>query len=314
MTRTLLALVPAELPAAAGLSRFHADATDAPLLSVVRWASRGAARTRQLALSRDRRRLLELQRVEDARSWFVGGRVLQSGALTLFSPLDALFVLLDAAWAHRARFSSLYDLLARSGNTWLLQLETLTPEAVERLCDVQRVGGEQEVDDMYVKASEEKVTRWLRAKVERAAAVLANQEAQANAIMATQAAAVEEQVNLPGVEKKSNQEGTQGVTQEDVVRHYRQAIDVVGDYLPTEWIDLLCKEFGVEKQVEVKVVPKAAEGGPLDTFKRFDRRQTPENTAKRPTPSSAGAAKKKSKLANVDRTGMKSLTSFFGKK
>jgi hypothetical protein len=68
----------------------------------------------------------------------------------------------------------------------------------------------------------------------------------------------------------------------------------------------------VKREVEVKVAKKAA--GPLDTFKRFDQRQTPENSAKRPTPASAGAAKKKSKLANVDRTGMKSLTSFFGKK
>lgn len=37
------------------------------------------------------------------------------------------------------------------------------------------------MDNLYVKASESKVTRWLRAKVERVAAVLAQQEAQANA-------------------------------------------------------------------------------------------------------------------------------------
>ncbi|KAE9042665.1 hypothetical protein PR003_g3504 [Phytophthora rubi] len=321
MGRKLLALVPSSLPASANLGRFHSDATDAPLLSVELWTSRphaDAVRTRQLALDQDKRRLLELQRVEPpegARSWFVGNCVLQDGALTLFAPLDALFVLLDAAWTQRARFASVYDLLARDGNTWLLQLQTLSQEKIERVCEVQPVGGEDGVDNLYVKASESKVTRWLRGKVERVAAVLAQQEAQANA-KAAQSTAVHEQVNLPGLQKESKKEGTQvmQVTQEDVGRHYRDAIDVVGNYLPDEWVDLLCKEFGVEKEVEVKTAAKSAAGGPQDTFKRFDRRQTPENGTKRPTPSSAAAAKKKSKLANVDRSGMKSLTSFFGKK
>lgn len=103
------------------------------------------------------------------------------------------------------------------------------------------------MDNLYVKASESKVTRWLRAKVERVAAVLAQQEAQANA-KAAQATAVHEQVNLPGVKQESKKEnkgtGVTKVTPEDVARHYREAIDVVGNYLADEWIDLLCKEFG----------------------------------------------------------------------
>lgn len=53
----------------------------------------------------------------------------------------------------------------------------------------------------------------------------------------------------------------------------------------------------------------------MDAINRFDtRRQTEASSNKRATPPSASSAKKKSKLANVDRTGMKSLTSFFGKK
>ncbi|KAG7386121.1 hypothetical protein PHYPSEUDO_000628 [Phytophthora pseudosyringae] len=317
MGRKLLALVPAALPSSANLGRFHSDATDAPLLSVVSWTSRPSAkstRTRQLALDKDKRQLLELQRlqpVEGARSWFVGNRVLQDGGVMVFSPVDALFVLLDAAWTPRTRFSSVYDLLARDGNTWLLQLSTLSQATVEMLCDVQAVGGEEGVDNLYVKASESKVTSWLRVKVEKVAAVLAKQEVEA-ANKAASALAVHEQVNLPGYKEKKQKRST--VTQEDVARHYREAIDVVGNYLADEWIDLLCSEFQVKKEVEaVKAVDQAA-GGPQDSFRRFDRRQTPENGAKRPTPSSAGVAKKKSKLANVDRSGMKSLTSFFGKK
>ncbi|KAF4140331.1 Ydr279p protein family (RNase H2 complex component) wHTH domain [Phytophthora infestans] len=310
MAHKLLALVPSKLPSSVNLGRFHSDATDAPLLSVALWTSRPTAestRTRQLALDKSKCQLLELQKlqpVEGARSWFVGNSVLQDGGLMVFSPVDALFVLLDAAWGQRTRFSSVYDLLARDGNTWLLQLTTLRSETIEKICDLQAVGDEEGVDNLFVQANESKVTSWLSAKVEKVAAVLAKQELDANA----KAAAVDDQVNLPGYEKK---ETSSTVTQEDVARHYREAIDIVGNYLASDWIDVLCDKFRVNKVVEVKVVAKAA---PQDTFKRFDRRQTPENGSKRPTPSTAASAKKKSKLASVDRTGMKSLTSFFGKK
>ncbi|POM80449.1 Ribonuclease h2 subunit b [Phytophthora palmivora] len=307
MGRKVLALVPSALPSSVNLGRFHSDATDTPFLSVVSWTCRStvdSTRTRQLALDKDKRQLLELQRLqpdEGTRSWFIGNSVVQDGGVMVFSPMDALFVLLDAGWAQRTRFMSVYDLLARDSNTWLLQLSTLSQEQIETICDVQAVGGEEGVDNLYVKVNESKATSWLKAKVEKVATVLANQEIEANT-KAAAATAVDAQVNLPGVQLKET--GKREMVG-DVSGHYREAIDIVGNYLANEWIDLLCNEF--------KYVPKTA-GAALDTFKRFDRRQTPENGSKRPTPSSTGTAKKKSKLANVDRTGMKSLTSFFGKK
>ncbi|OWZ22612.1 hypothetical protein PHMEG_0002661 [Phytophthora megakarya] len=314
MGRKLVALLPSALPSAVNLGRFHSDATDAPFLSVVSWTCRStdATRTRQLALDKSKKQLLELQRLqpeEGARSWFIGNSVVQDGGVMVFSPIDALFVLLDAAWTQRARFMSVYDLLARDNNTWLLQLSTLHQEQIETLCDVQAVGGEEGVDNLYVKINETKATNWLKAKVEKVATVLAKQEMEANA-KAAAATAIDARVNLPGVPHEETQGKEKQV--EDISGHYREAIDIVGNYLSNEWIDLLCNEFKVKKEVEVKPVAKTP-GAPLDTFKRFDQRQTPGN-GKRPTSAAAGSAKKKSKLANVDRTGMKSLTSFFGKK
>lgn len=67
----------------APLERFHADATDAPLLSVVVWTT--SAGSRQLAIARGGQTLLELQRVqppEGSRSWFVGNNV-QQGAFSM---------------------------------------------------------------------------------------------------------------------------------------------------------------------------------------------------------------------------------------
>uniref|UniRef100_A0AAV1UMI5 Uncharacterized protein n=1 Tax=Peronospora matthiolae TaxID=2874970 RepID=A0AAV1UMI5_9STRA len=288
MTRKLLALVPSGLPSSTDFGRFHPDTTDAPLLSVVLWTSRSTGsmtRTRQLALDKDKQKLLELQRlqpVDGARSWFVGNAVLQDGGVMVFSPVDALFVLLDAAWPQRARFSRWQEM--------------------------------REVDNLCVKVNENKVTSWLRTKVERVASVLLKQEQDA-AAKASTAAAFTDQVNVIGhscVDKKIQAEKVQD-EKADVARHYRHAIDVVGNYLANEWTDVLCSEFRVEREEEVKNVAKAA-AGPMESFQRFDRRRMPENAVKRPTSIGAASIKKKSKLDNVDRSGMKSLTSFFSKK
>ncbi|CAH0520623.1 unnamed protein product [Peronospora belbahrii] len=321
MGRKLLTLVPSALPSAVNLERFQSNATDAPFLSIVVWTSHsvnGSTRTRQLALDKDKRQLLELQRlqpVEGARSWFVGNAVVQDGGVTVFSPFDALFVLLDAAWPHRVKFSSVFDLLTTANNPWLLQLSTLCEEEITSICDVQTVDGDEGLTNLYVKVNENKTMHWLRTKVERVAKVLLKQEQDA-AAKAANATAFDQHVNIPGhreENEKKQEEEKKKEEEEDVACYYRQAIDVVGNYLMDDWIDLLCNEFKIKKEVKIKTIAKAM-AGPIDTFKRFDRRETPENGAKRPTPTSDASAKKKSKLANVDRSGMKSLMSFFGKK
>ncbi|KAG7395014.1 hypothetical protein PHYBOEH_004379 [Phytophthora boehmeriae] len=318
MGRKVLALVPSAVPASANLERFHADATDDALLTVVVWTcgSKGDVRARQLALDASKQQLLELQRIEPMegeRSWFVGNDVHQDGGVIVFSPVDALFVLLGAAWAQGSRFQSVYDLLSQGQNTWLLQLQTLTRERIELVCDVQDVGGEEGVDNLYIRANEDKILSWLRSKVEKVAQVLAKQEAE-KIKKAAGAGAFDAQVHLPGQELEVKVTAVAALTADDIARHHRQAIDVVVNYLPLEFVELLCKEFKVDKIVEVKPAAASSAGGQVDSIKRFDRRQSAENGSKRPTPSSAGSAKKKSKLANVDRTGMKSLTSFFTKK
>lgn len=94
MGRKLLALVPAQSEPPVALERFHADATEHPLFTVVTWSARvrsgkdssDAVRKRQLAIASGGRQLLELQRVqapEGSRSWFVGNDVHQGGCLVV---------------------------------------------------------------------------------------------------------------------------------------------------------------------------------------------------------------------------------------
>lgn len=175
MGRKLLAVVPAGEAAAAQLERFHADATNSPLLTVVTWSARAGkdkaqgARRRQLAIAGGGASLLELQRVqppEGSRSWFVANDVQQDGSIIVFSPVDPLFVLLSCVWDQRARFMSVEDLVAQQHNSWLLGVSALETARVESVCDIQPTGGnEDSLASLYVKASEPKILKWLRAKV-----------------------------------------------------------------------------------------------------------------------------------------------------
>lgn len=78
MGRKALAVVPA-LSSEHRLERFHNDATENAMYTVVTWTA--AARKRQLAIVGASKKLLEMQRFQppaDARSWFIGNDV-QSG-------------------------------------------------------------------------------------------------------------------------------------------------------------------------------------------------------------------------------------------
>ncbi|CEG36630.1 Uncharacterized conserved protein [Plasmopara halstedii] len=308
MGRKLVALVPSTLSTSVNLERFHSDAQEYPFLSIVSWTSRPSAdsrRSRQLALDKNKCQLLELQKlqpVEGSRSWFVGNFVMENGGVMIFSPVDAHFVLLDALSGQHTRISPLYDLLARDGNTWLLQLSTLRQEMIEMLCDVHSVGSGDGVENILVKINRVKVTSWLRAKVEKVAVVLAKHELDVRA----KVLAIDEQITLPGLTKQ-NMDRTAA---QDITKHYREAIKILGEYISEEWVEVLRDSFNIEV-VEVTATAKLVS---QDTFKRFDRRHNTENGPKRLTPSSASSTKKKSKLDSVDRSGMKSLTSFFSKK
>lgn len=234
----------------------------------------------------------------------------------MLSPMDPLFVLLAVAWGQRARFMSVEDLAAQLNNSWLLRVEALTPEKVELVCDIQPTGEEGgDIGGLYVKASESKTLVWLRTKVERVAKTLASQEAEASANSKNNGA-FDQHVNLPESSNAASKAEMAPSELKVTALHRRSAIDVIGDYLPADWVPLLYKSFDISKEDAVaKMTAKAAPTSEaMNDFSRFDRRQSVEKPSKRPTPSCDSATKKKSKLANVDRSGMKSLTSFFTKK
>ncbi|GLD94409.1 hypothetical protein PINS_up003020 [Pythium insidiosum] len=228
--------------------------------------------------------------------------------------MDPLFVLLQAVHRQRDRFVSTYDLLTQQNNEWWLRLApALSIQSIERLCDVQSVGDDT-VDNLYVRANDKKATEWLAAKARRVARVLAS-----NASSAENAGAIDTKFVLPG--QQGTESAKTAATQDTVAPHYlRQAVSLITDYIPADLVDKLYTELDVSKS-SATTSNAPANGGAssessLESIRRFDRRLnndqgTPSN--KRP-PSAQSSAKKKSKLDNVDRSGMKSIASFFGKK
>ncbi|TMW68305.1 hypothetical protein Poli38472_005773 [Pythium oligandrum] len=316
MGRKSVAIVP-QLPASLSLSRFHGEATDKPLYAVATWATSKGARKRQVAIETHSRRLLEMQRIgattDKNRSWFIGNHVLQDGSMLVFSPLDPLFVLLNAVFDERTKYSSTYDLLSQSQNVWWLQLgSAVTQEKIEQICDVQFTGGDEALDNLYVRFNEVKAITWLSNKVRRVAKVLSQQAASSSGAFDTKFV-------LPG---QTTTATTATISSGELDPHYlKEAIDLVADYVPSSLTALVYKELGISKTQPVSAkTPGTAvanvDSAGVDSIRRFDRRHSQEGATpnKRAPASSANASAKKSKLANVDRTGMKSLSSFFGKK
>ncbi|KAJ0407457.1 hypothetical protein P43SY_004998 [Pythium insidiosum] len=322
MGRRFVAIAPT-LPATTRLDRFHAEATDAPLYSIVSWVTSQASR--QLALEPASLRLLEIQRIGSSadknRSWFVGNHVQQDGSLVVLTPMDPLFVLLHAVHLQRDRFVSTYDLLTQQNNAWWLRLApALSLQSIERLCDVQSVGDDA-VDNLYVRANDKKATEWLAAKAKslhpahRVARVLA-----ANANNAENAGAVDTKFVLPGQQSAKPAEPSATEDASVVAPHYlREAISLIADYTPAGLVDKLYTELDLSRAPATGSAPASASApaeASLESIRRFDRRLNSEQTTpnnKRPA-SAQTSAKKKSKLDAVDRSGMKSIASFFGKK
>lgn len=85
--------------------------------------------------------------------------------MLVFTPIDPLFVLLASTWRHRERSMSLYDLLSQDHNSWLTQVATCTSEKIRLVCDVQPNGGDDGLENLFIKANEAKTLKWLSAKV-----------------------------------------------------------------------------------------------------------------------------------------------------
>lgn len=114
-------------------------------------------------------RLLEVTKANDPdvpRSWFVGNSVQSDGALFLLTKIDPLFVVLPLLDAARGKFYVADQLLReKGGNAEWLRIGKCEGMTYRLICDVDDV----DPDMTLVRLNEDSTIRWLKEKVEKLA-------------------------------------------------------------------------------------------------------------------------------------------------
>ncbi|KAJ3044819.1 Ribonuclease H2 subunit B [Rhizophlyctis rosea] len=244
---------------------------------------------------------LELQKVDSAqtRSWFVGNEVVKEGDLHIMSAFDPLYLLLPLLDESRkktpdkpGRYVSLDDVLYNDQYPSLSRLSSLhaLEAKLTTIADVQDVGGSK-----FWRLNDEKVVGWLKAK---ATLLLSKFDTYTFFEIARY-----HERNMSESEKQENR--------------LRTVLRVISDCIPAKWSEMLMESYGLQPQIlpDTTSIPMSVDDDPDAQKEDIPslKRSASENKGK------GGAKKKKltpaqNALAKADRTGMKNIASFFGKK
>ncbi|KAL7748231.1 hypothetical protein RI367_006417 [Sorochytrium milnesiophthora] len=279
-----------------------------------------------IAYEDDGASLLEIQQVPavGTKSWFIDNAVKSDGTVTIMSPVDPLFVLLPLLDRQRCktddslgRYLTVEDILHSDSVPDLMTLSesSALPEQLKLICDHQPAGAET-----VYRLSDERTLRWLRYKTSQLVDTY-------DAFPCLQ--------TLNKLVSMSDE-----LSEADNIRaretRIRVAIDIVSDYLPDAWADILLRSYQLRPPVTPILCAVLTWAYVLGSFTQTSeslqdiiRRelQGHGSTSKRPTScdlgqqqgASAAAAKRVKpsvgvqKLAKASKSGMQSLTSFFKK-
>ncbi|CAM9330606.1 unnamed protein product [Scytosiphon promiscuus] len=272
--------------------------------------------------------LLELQvarprEPQELASFFVDQAVQQEGAVHTASRIDPLFLLLPVLAKHATRWCPLDQALAEGGCGSLRGLRHLD---ANKLCDVNdRMGP----DDLLIRINEDSVLSWLSGKVERATTRFMD--------LATKDGAQAESGWAAG--GGASGEGYAGdfqtiATPIDARRRKEVeaecknlALEAVCEYLGDDWATKLAEKFSTERAIlfggksSAPKKRKAVWEESAETDRNLELSHGSGGGLKTKAEAVAAAAKAKQpishaqrSLAKVNKKGMKSISSFFGKK
>eukprot|EP00752_Nemacystus_decipiens_P016423 g14680.t1 len=269
--------------------------------------------------------LLELQvarprEPQELASFFVDQAVQQDGAVHMASRVDPLFLLLPVLCKHATKWCPLDQALAEGGCGSLRGLRYLD---ANKLCDINdRMGP----DDLLIRINEQSVLGWLSAKVERATkrfTELASGEGGESRWAGGSA-------ESGGFAKEFRAIASPLDTSRDkeVKAECRQrALEAVCEYLGDEWATKLAEKFSTERGVLFggkSTAPKKRkavweESAEADRNLELSHGSGGGSKAKAEAAAAATKAKQpmshaQRSLAKVNKKGMKSISSFFGKK
>eukprot|EP00698_Gefionella_okellyi_P023318 TRINITY_DN792_c0_g1_i2.p1 TRINITY_DN792_c0_g1~~TRINITY_DN792_c0_g1_i2.p1 ORF type:complete len:229 (+),score=63.58 TRINITY_DN792_c0_g1_i2:138-824(+) len=226
---------------------------------------------------------------EQYSSWFVGDTVVDDGSMYYASPVDPLFILLPVLEKARGKqgkgfFSPIDQIISASDDADLRYVVDVPGLDLACVCDVN--------EGPSYRLNDDKVIKWLSAKTNR----LADTLLQHNVV---QAAGSNQSANLKTSNKKP-------VTRPELLSY---AVGMIGEYISTEWFELLRKAFDLSEDVapvDNKLASAAASAA-------TNASPAGKASGKRPAEDTKSLAERK--LAKVaQESKVKSVADFFKRK
>uniref|UniRef100_A0A8C8DTK9 Ribonuclease H2 subunit B n=1 Tax=Oryzias sinensis TaxID=183150 RepID=A0A8C8DTK9_9TELE len=240
-------------------------------------------------------RLYEVKAFEEEfHSWFVGEAVQRDGRLVFVTPMDPLFLILPYLMksGREGKFQPVDQVVKDEDFPACSRL-------LSCLCSFLHIAEEKEVGGLkFHRYSQEKTMNWLKKKVERTAAALK-----------TKNVCVGEGVkSTTYIRIKSESEGRE----EDYLRY---AHGLISEYISEELSKALLKHLGLPeltspKEAEPPAKKRKLSDKPVEAGEDYTKFNSAD-FARKP-PKKLTAAQKT--LAKVDKSGMKSMSSFFSPK
>ncbi|XP_062521331.1 ribonuclease H2 subunit B-like [Corticium candelabrum] len=246
------------------------------------------------------RRIQEVLKYDDPpKSWLINNSVQKDGSLHLATPIDPVFLILPYLEKSKKHFTTLDNIMSCDdfpSSGCLCDVEGTAQLA--HVCDVRDA-----VDMKVYRLNETKTLVWLQKKVDQLVAKLKEMA----------------HVNVGSVAKAAmfvqSKRTATTQTQSDYVRY---AVGIISEYLNEFWVRRLHEVYSTVFEVET---PEATEPEPKKT--KLDDHVTTEciedytkgNTATHEEPvKKVKVTVAQRSLNKVDKTGMKSISSFFHRK
>ena len=232
------------------------------------------------------------------RSWFVGDYVIEKGSLKMITRVDPLFLLLPLLAQNSDKYRSIVDLLSVF-NSYHILLKSIENNAI----DVSVVADVKQIEnECYFKYNQDKTLSWLKYKINSIVTVL-------------------KKLNVNVSNKSSQIVGFTSGRKEQVEEscYTRYAKDLIGMYIDKQLSDKLDKLLHIEGgdqsnqtclldngMLKKRPVSEISEE-PTENYYHEDVKK--ESEVKK-----SKMSKSQKQLMKVNKSGMKSISSYFAKK
>uniref|UniRef100_G3MSL7 Ribonuclease H2 subunit B n=1 Tax=Amblyomma maculatum TaxID=34609 RepID=G3MSL7_AMBMU len=250
-----------------------------------------------LYIKADSGKYLELVKFKEKHgSWILDDIVEPDGSLCVATPMDPLFFTLALLHKSDTKFRPLGDFVEDNSHPHLIDVVRSCSSQMEQIADVKELG-----EDRVYRYSESKCLDWLTKKVKAVAAALESSNIQVAAACVSAALVRSKHDSQPTHEE-----------------YMLTAHSIVADYVPPALSLLLKSSLGLDtkpaadkKQKEPgSPPPKKQKTEPVEPLEDYTKGASKDvmKTAKEPKLTAS-----QKKLQKADKTGIKSISSFFTK-